>query len=145
MLQEYRVIFGIFVKKFKRTGSPNSKNVGATSRKRKNWEEKKEQRPNKVDPTQRWWIRILRTFQRRWIDPDPLNSHPKATGAGKWVGSEPTRFGGYIKGYWSGSCHFLELFSLFFFSSSPFSLLTNPNPKSSNSYWKWFVLGLKAS
>ena len=110
------------MRKLKGTGVQIVRNRGEHSEKIKKLKEK-EQKPKKnADPTQRRWIRIFRTPQRRWIDPDPLNLHLMATGEGKWVGLEPTRFGWYIKGQGSGSWHFLKRFSLFFFSSSPFSV-----------------------
>ena len=90
------------------------------ARKLKKLKERQDLRVKGPNPTHRW-IRISRTPLGRWIDPDPLNLDRTTTNTGEWVSFEPTRFRAYIKGERIRFAHFLERFSLLFFSPSPFS------------------------
>jgi len=78
-----------------------------------------------IQPT-RWWIRISKTPQGRWIDPDLLNLNLTAMDEGKWVGFEPTRFICYIKGKRPGFTH---SFNPFLFLLLPHALLSSTADK----------------
>jgi len=72
--QEHIVIFRNFYEEIKCTGGPNSKNRGAHSEKIKKLKRKAESLGYPAQTHANRWIRISRTHQGRWIDPDPIGS-----------------------------------------------------------------------
>ena len=122
--------FRIFARNFSAHRGSNNKKRGTNSMKnQENWRKTKSWRVKGPNLTHRW-IRISRTPLGRWIDPDPLNLDQTATNTVEWVGFDPTRFRGYIKGERIRFAHSLERFSLYLTSLLSFSLrpFKNPNP-----------------
>jgi len=119
--------FGIFARKLKRTGGPNSKNRGECSKKSR----KLKSLGYPAQTHAGWWIRISRTPQGRWIDPGP--SEPRSNGpqhgALDRVRTRPVQrlYKRYSTRFNSFSWNVSSLFSLL--SSHTGELWWNPNPK----------------